>query len=404
MRKRSLIHLVMVMFLVLFVITLFQGTGSLAVAKEVKWGCYTDLTGPIATTANNMWDGFKAYHEWMKKYDPIPGITIKLIWQDTGYSAPKYLTAFKKFKSKGMALAYNTSSTCSVTLGPLHKKNKIALISSGGYKPAIVPPAYEFASRPPYVNYFAGAAIQFLKEWEEKGAKRKPRLMFITWDNAYGRGPIPEGKPWAKENGFEVLPSQFFTTPRPTDLSIQLSKAKELGADLVYMNSLAGHFSVLLKDAQKMGLQGKVQFCVGSGAGQPELIRLAGSAAEGAWSMNPYPSWPNDSKGYKWVVKEFKRQGKTLKSDDTCAGFGFARIGSEAIRAAAKKVGPENVGKKAIFNALCNMKDLDMWGLMPNISYAPDLRIPFNYFYVLEVKDQKWHDRAYVKVPWFSEK
>jgi ABC-type branched-subunit amino acid transport system substrate-binding protein len=177
-----------------------------------------------------------------------------------------------------------------------------------------------------------------------------------------------------------------------------------MGADFVFMNSLAGHYAVLLKDAEKLGLKEKIQFCVGSGAGQPELIKLAGSAAEGAWSTNVYPSWPNDSKGYKWVVEEFERQGRTPKSDDTCGGISFARLGCEAIRTAAKKVGPENVDNNSIYDALCNLKDLDMWGLMPNISYAPDLRIPFNYYYVLEVKDKKWRDRAYVEVPWFIKK
>ena len=46
-------------------------------------------------------------------------------------------------------------------------------------------------------------------------------------------------------------------------------------------------------------------------------------------------------------------------------------------------------------------KDLDMWGLLPNVSYAPDLRLPFNIMYVLEVKDRKCHDRAKVEMPWF---
>ena len=198
MKKRLSIGAVAIIFLFFCVIPVLDGMNSPVAAKEIKWGCYTDLTGPIATTANNMWDGFQAYHAWADKFDPIPGITIKLLWEDTGYSAPKYLTAFKKFKYKGMSLAYDTSSTCSVTLGPLHNKHKIPLISSGGYRPAIVPAAYEFASRPPYVNYFAAAGIQFMKEWKEKGNKRKPRIMFLAWDNAYGRGPIPDGTPWQK--------------------------------------------------------------------------------------------------------------------------------------------------------------------------------------------------------------
>ena len=124
---------------------------------------------------------------------------------------------------------------------------------------------------------------------------------------------------------------------------------------MFYVNSMAGHYAVLLKDAQKMGLLDKIQFCVGSGTAQPELIRLAGDAVENAWSINPYTSWLNDSKVYKWLIEEFERQGKEPKSDDTCAAINIARIGCEAIRAAAKKVGPKNVDNHAIYQALCSL-------------------------------------------------
>ena len=53
MRRTLVLIIAMVVLPVLF------GAGTQAIAKEVKWGCYTDLTGPIATTANNMWSGFR---------------------------------------------------------------------------------------------------------------------------------------------------------------------------------------------------------------------------------------------------------------------------------------------------------------------------------------------------------
>ena len=404
MRKR-LFKIVLAMLVFSFlIIPLLQNGEVKAIAKEVKFACYLDLTGPIATTANGMWEGIQVSHEWQKKYDPIPGITIKLIWRDTSYSAPKFLTAFKKFKSEGMALALGMSSTGDAVLGPLHKKHKIPMFCSGGYSPVIIPPAYNFGIRPLYASYFAAAAIHFMENWKGKGITRKPRIMFITWDNAFGRGPIALGTPWAKEFGFEVLPSQFFTSSRPTDMTIQLSKAKELGADFVYMNSVAGHYAVLLKTAQKLDLLKRIQCCVGLAPGESELPRLAGTASERAWAISPYRAWPNESKGYKWIVKEFKRQGKALRGTDSAAGFSFMRIGTEAIRAAANKVGPENVDNHAIFDALCNMKNLDMWGILPNVSYAPDSRIPYSKMYVQEMRDEKWHDRALVDVPSFRTK
>ena len=388
----------------LFIFPVIQNQGSTAMAKEVKWGCFTDLTGPIAVTANRMWEGFKGYIQWMEEDHPIPGVKIKLLWEDTGYSVPRYITAYKKFKNNGMIIAYNTSTTADVSLHSFFAKDKIPCLSPGGLASAMWPPSFTFSNKLFYPDLFATASIYFMDEWKKKGKTEKPKAMFITWDNPFGRGPVDLGTPWAVKYGYDMLPPQFFSSARPTDLTLQLSKAKEMGANLVFINSLASHFAVLVKNAQKLGLLDKIQFCGAELSHSDYQIEILGDAAEGVWCTSAPASWPNKSKGYEMIVEAFKKQGKTFKGMDTILGVSWARIGSEAIRAAAKKVGPENVTSVAVYDALINMKDMDMWGLIPNVSYSPDSRIPFEHCYVHEVQNGVWKDIAHIRVPLLAPK
>jgi ABC-type branched-subunit amino acid transport system substrate-binding protein len=241
-----------------------------------------------------------------------------------------------------------------------------------------------------------------MNEWKKKGKADKPKAIFITWDNPFGRGPVDLGTPWAKEYGFEMLQPQYFSSARPTDLTLQISKARDMGANLVFMNSLASHFAVLVKDAQKLGLLDKMQFCGAELSHSDYQIKILGGAAEGMWCTSAPASWPNESKGFKLISKAFRKQGLTFKGMDTILGITWARIGSEAIRAAARKVGPEKVDSNSIFDALINMKDMDMWGLVPNISYSADSRIPFDRCYVHEIKNGMWRDITHTKVPLLS--
>ena len=63
----------------------FLTLGSPAWAKEVNLGVFGDVTGPIAFTAQQFWKGYSDYFKWVEKHDPIPGVTINILMEDTGY-------------------------------------------------------------------------------------------------------------------------------------------------------------------------------------------------------------------------------------------------------------------------------------------------------------------------------
>jgi len=384
---------------------ILSSMGSPAWAKEVKLGVFGDVTGPIAFTAQQFWKGYSDYFKWVEKHDPISGVTINILMEDTGYDAKRYLPVLKKFETAGISAGYIMGTPGTATLNEELRRVKIPCVSEGsGFPPAIEPPGYVFLLRPLYPDVFCTACIHFMDVWKKAGKKEKPKVMTITWDTAYGRAHIELGDPWAAKYGFEVLPPQLFAG-QPTDLSTQLLRAKSMGADLVFSNILEGHFAVLLKDAKRLGLQGKIQFCGGSECRGAEVVKLAGDAAEEAWSVNHFVDWSDtQNKGIQLGTKmQTEFRGGVDYQTQYLMGVIPARITGEAIRYAAKTYGPDNVNSDNIFKALTTMGKIDMLGLTADASFSPTERRPFKYLNVSKCVKGIWVKEKYqIEVPWLK--
>ena len=384
---------------------LFVISGSPAWAKEVKLGVFGDVTGPIAFTAQQFWKGYSDYFKWVEKHDPISGVTINILMEDTGYDPKRYLPVLKKFETAGISAGYIMGTMGTMTMNDELRRLKIPCVSEGsGFPPAIQPPGYIFLLRPLYPDVLTAGCIHFMDLWKKAGRKEKPKVITITWDTPYGRAHVELGEPWAAKYGFEVPPVQLFAG-QPSDLSTQLLRAKSLGADLVFSNILEGHFAVLLKDAKRLGLQGKMQFCGGSECRGAEVVKLAGDAAEGAWSVNHFADWSETkNKGIQLGVqmqKEFR--GGVDYQTQYLMGVIPARFTAEAIRYAAKTFGPDNINSETIYKALTTMQRIDMLGLTPDASFSPTERRPFKYLNVSKCVNGVWVKEKYgIEVPWLK--
>jgi branched-chain amino acid transport system substrate-binding protein len=384
---------------------ILSSMGSQAWAKEVKLGVFGDVTGPIAFTAQQFWKGYSDYFKYVEKHDPIPGVTIDILMEDTGYDAKRYLPVLKKFETGGISAGYIMGTPGTATLNEELRRVKIPCMSEGsGFPPAIEPPGYIFLLRPLYPDVFCAACIHFMDVWKKAGKTGKPKVMTITWDTAYGRAHIELGDPWAAKYGFEVLPPQLFSG-QPTDLSTQLLRAKSMGADLVFSNILEGHFAVLLKDAKRLGLQGKIQFCGGSECRGAEVVKLAGDAAEGAWSVNHFADWSEtQNKGIQLGTKmQTEFRGGVDYQTQYLMGVIPARMTGEAIRYAAKTFGSDNVSSANIYKALTTMGKIDMLGLTADASFSPTERRPFKHLNVSKCVKGTWVKEKYqIEVPWLK--
>ncbi len=253
----------------------------------VKVGGLFDLSGPTSDVgkmyAYGVMDCIKYYNEkgiyWKGKR-----VKIELITRDYGYKVPEAFKAYKEFKSAGVVAIIGWGTGDTEALAPHVAKDKIVYISAS-YSARLTNRSYNFFPVPDYSTQLRAALKWIAENWKED---RPPRIMFMYPDVPYGLAPIPAGKAYAKELGFEILPDQIVPLTA-TDASSQVLEAKKHGADFVWIGGTVSSASVVARDAKRLGLNAKL--IINVWGFDEKFVELAGPAAEGVIGLAPvaYP-------------------------------------------------------------------------------------------------------------------
>lgn len=101
---------------------------------------------------------------------------------------------------------------------------------------------------------------------------------------AYGQGLADEFEKAVLAGGGQVVTREF-TTDKATDFAAILTKIKSKRPDLVFFGGLDAQGGPMAKQLKSLGL--KAVFLSGDGGCTPEMINLAGAAAEGLYCSLP---------------------------------------------------------------------------------------------------------------------
>jgi branched-chain amino acid transport system substrate-binding protein len=201
-----------------------------------------------------------------------------------------------------------------------------------------------------------------MENWKEE---RPPRLAFVGIETQWGYEPRAEGTKYAESLGFEVLPPEIVPIV-VLDATTQLLRLKDEGADFVYMHTFPSSLGPTLRDAQRLGLLAQMHF-VGTETGMGEsVIEMTGSASEG-YLMSMIAPWFDEAEvpGIRLMIdKQMEYHGKVVRDNAYRNGWILAAVVCEAIKRAVENVGYENVDGAAVKQALDNMKDFDIDGLV----------------------------------------
>jgi branched-chain amino acid transport system substrate-binding protein len=174
-------------------------------AEDIVIGHLMDITGGTGDVGKPYADGVKAYTEYINSKGGINGKKIKLLSIDYAYKIPEALNLYKKFKDQDKVIAIQGwGSGDTEALKEQVAKDQIPYWSAS-YSAHLTDPAkspYNFFCAPDYSTALR-AGLKYLKDnWKES---RKPKIAFIYPDNGYGKAPIPAGKKYAEEVGFEIV-------------------------------------------------------------------------------------------------------------------------------------------------------------------------------------------------------
>ncbi len=372
--------------------------------SSVKVGALFDLTG---ATSDVGVDYSKGVLDHVRYINEVQGgirgkVKIDLVWADYKYQIPESLVLYRKYRDIDRVQAivgWGTNDT--EALKEQIAADQIPYISAS-YSSHLNDPSktpYNFYPVSSYSDQLR-AVLKFARELARKERIEKPRFVFVYPDHPYGRAPIPAGKDYAKELGFEVGPDQFLALTA-LEARSQMSAIKTFGADFGWLGGTTNSASVGVRDAGQAGL--KTRWFINVWGYDENMIKLIGQSAEGVYGSTPHAYFGEPVAGAKTLYDAYKRfQGKDVPKFDWgttntpyIASYirGWLNVyllkrGLETIVDGWSSYGPQAgfLGTN-VRSALELLKNWDPDGLAPPISLARDDHRPSTTTRIMQVKN-----------------
>lgn len=349
-------------------------------AKEIKVGAMIDLSGPTSTVGVPYEKGIRDAVKYINESGGIDGDSVNLLVADTAYNAQQGLAIYKRFTTREKVFAvqgFGTAVTEALTRFLVRDKvvNFSASYSAHLTDPSKAP--FNFFIAADYSTQLRAALKHFYDNWSED---RAPRLAFIYPDHPYGLVPIPAAKEYAAELGYEVVGEENVSL-KAIDATTQLLTLKPKKPDFVWIGGTTPSTAVILKDAKKLDMN--PTFFTNIWGSDENLVKLAGDAAEGCYSLQAAAVYGADVPGMKPIEKI---TGGEHQATHYVRGFASMMVMAEGLKR-AKAAG--DLSGEGLKTALEDMRDYDPMGLTPPISYFPDDHRPNMAVFMYRVEGGK---------------
>ena len=179
----------------------------------------------------------------------INGAMIEFNFQDDEHDAEKAVNAYNTLKDWNMQMLLGTvtSTPCTAVVEKTHEDNLFQLTPSGSAVESI---QYDNAFRVCFSDPNQGtASAQYIGE---NKLATKVAIIYNSSD-VYSSGIYQTFAAEAGNQGIEIVSAEAFTADSYTDFSVQLQKAKDSGAELVFLPIYYTEASIILGQADKMG-------------------------------------------------------------------------------------------------------------------------------------------------------
>ena len=300
-------------------------------------------------------------------------VKIDLVFEDSRGNNTEAINAVNKLINKDnvVGLIGPTLSGEMFAAGPIANQSGVPIMGTSTTAEGVTDLGeYVFRNALPE----SAAVPQAVKKAVEKYNLKKVAIMYSS-NNDWAVSGYKTMAKALKDNGVEVVATETFAD-KDTDFSAQLTKISSLKPDAVMVSSLYQEAALVLKKAREIGIT--VPFVGTNGFNSPELIKIAGKAAEGAIVASPwYPGKENDK--IKKFVADYK--AKYNKVPDQFAAQSYDAL---YIYASALEKSGSTTDRKKLRDSLATIKDFQ--GVTGKFAFD-DKRNPVMDATVLIVKD-----------------
>lgn len=261
-----------------------------------KIGGIGPLTGAAAIYGMNVANAAQIAVDEINAAGGINGYQVELNFQDDEHDAEKSVNAYNALKDWGaqMILGSVTSTPCIAVTEKTQADRVFQLTPSGS---AVDCAKYSNNFRVCFSDPDQGAASAVYI-----GTKDLAKKVAVIYDSStvYSTGIYESFVKGAAEQPFEIVAAEAFTADNATDFSVQLQKAKDAGADLVFLPIYYQEASLILTQANSMGYA-SIFFGVDGMDGILSVENFDTKLAEGVMLLTPFAADAKDDLTVKFV-------------------------------------------------------------------------------------------------------
>ncbi len=285
------------------------------------------LTGSAAAYGESVKNGIELAVNEINEAGGINGYQVEYYFEDDENDAEKAVNAYNTLKDKGIQMLVGTvtSKPCIAVGAESAVDNMFQLTPSGS--------AVQCVENDNVFRVCFSDPDQGKKSAEyiaEHGLATKIAIIYDS-SSEYSDGIRESFVTTAEEKGLEIVASEAFTADSNTDFSVQLDKAKEAGAELVFLPIYYQEASTILKQADDKDFHPQFFGCDGMD-GILSVENFDPALAEGLMLLTPFTV---DEEGSQDFVKAYE---EAYGIEPLQFGAG-AYDSVYAIKAAAEKAG-----------------------------------------------------------------
>lgn len=294
--------------------SLLAGCGSNSASTEsasggdtFKIGGIGPVTGGAAIYGQAVKNGAELAIKEINEAGGINGYQIEYNFQDDEMDNEKSVNAYNTLKDWGMDILVGavTSGCCVAVAAESQNDNLFQITPSGSSVDCINGNENVFQVCFTDPNQGVGAADYI-------GQNNVATKVAVIYDSSdvYSSGIFAKFKEEAASQSFEIVSEEAFTADNKTDFSVQLAKAQEAGADLVFLPIYYSEASLILKQADSMGYAPKFFGCDGLD-GILGVENFDQNLAEGVMLLTPFAADAKDDATQKFVSTYEAAYGET---------------------------------------------------------------------------------------------
>ncbi|MDO4295269.1 MAG: ABC transporter substrate-binding protein [bacterium] len=271
-----------------------------------KIGAIGPITGSAAVYGTAVMDGAELAVNEINAAGGINGYQVEYQFQDDENDVEKSINAYNTLKDWGMQMLVGTttSNPCISVAAESAVDNLFQITPSGS--------AVECVENPNVFRVCFSDPDQGAASAQYIGEHQLASKIAIIYDSSsvYSSGIMEKFVSEAANQNLEIVANEAFTAETNTDFTTQLQKAKDGGAELIFLPIYYTEASLILNQANQMGLDVDFFGCDGMD-GILQVENFDTSLAEGLMLLTPFVADATDELTQSFVSSYEAAYGST---------------------------------------------------------------------------------------------